>query len=122
MAKITFILDDGEKIEVPLAGGLTIGRVEGNDIVVDDPRIGTEHAEVRRLDGGHFEVRDLSSSTGTFVNGERVELRKLAHGDKMAFGPLNAEFTLEGAEIATMAPAPARTDATAKEKDRANGH
>lgn len=124
MAKITFILDDGEKIEVPLSGPLTIGRIDGNDIVVDDPRISGQHAELRRLDGGNFEVRNLSSEGGTFVNGERVELRKLAHGDKVAFGPLNAEFQLDDVEPAVSAPAtPDKATAGGKEKerDRANG-
>src|SRR5436190_13406959 len=98
MAKITFILDDGEKIEVPLTGGLTIGRVEGNDIVVDDPRISSQHAEVRPLGDGSFEVRDLNSKAGTFVNSQRVEQHKLAHGDKLSFGPLTAEYEMKGQE------------------------
>src|SRR5258706_14694865 len=98
MATITFILDDGERVEVPLAGDLTIGRVEGNDIVVEDSRISSQHAEIHVLEGGNFEVRDRNSKGGTFVNGERIERRKLAHGDKIAFGPLNAEYQAEGPE------------------------
>ena len=127
MAKITFILDEGERIEVPLNGDLTIGRVEGNDIVVDDSRISSQHAEVRKLDGGNFEVRDLKSKAGTFVNGERVETHKLAHGDKIAFGPLVAEYEVEGLEATIIAPAivapapPAEDDATEKELERAKG-
>src|SRR5687767_13849433 len=120
MAKITFILDDGEKVDVPLTGDLTIGRVEGNDIVVDDPRISSKHAEIRRLDGDNFEVRDLESKGGTMVNGERVEQRKLIHGDNIYFGPLNAEYAVEGVEATLVAPAPpAEDDATVKALERA---
>lgn len=122
MAKITFILDDGEKVEVPLAGDITIGRIEGNDVVVDDPRISGKHAELKRLEGGIFELRDLSSKAGTFVNGERIELRKLSHGDKIMFGPLGGEFELDGQEPTIIAPAPpAENDATTKARKAKQG-
>ena len=71
MARLTFILDDGESIEVQLQDDITIGRLDGNDVVVDDPRISSRHAEVHRMPGGGFEVRDLASTAGTLVNGER---------------------------------------------------
>jgi pSer/pThr/pTyr-binding forkhead associated (FHA) protein/predicted nucleic acid-binding Zn-ribbon protein len=119
MAKLIFILDDGEKVDVPLTGDITIGRVEGNDVVVDDPRISSQHAEVRCLASGGYEVRDLTSKAGTFVNGERVKLRILAHGDKVTFGPLAAEFEMAGVEDTVIAPSPpAEDDATEKALER----
>ncbi|RBP46186.1 chromosome segregation ATPase [Roseimicrobium gellanilyticum] len=95
MAKLTFILDDGETIEVPLHDSVTIGRADGNDVVVYDPRISSRHAELHFLSDGKFEVRDLASKAGTYVNGERVERKLLGHGDQVSFGPLKGEFSTE---------------------------
>ena len=95
MAKLTFILDDGETIEVPLHDSVTIGRADGNDVVVYDPRISSRHAELHFLPDGKFEVRDLASKAGTYVNGERVERKLLGHGDQVSFGPLRGEFSTE---------------------------
>ncbi|MEZ0274246.1 MAG: FHA domain-containing protein, partial [Roseimicrobium sp.] len=95
MAKLTFILDDGETIEVPLHDSVTIGRADGNDVVVYDPRISSRHAELHFLSDGKFEVRDLASKAGTYVNGERVERKLLGHGDQVNFGPLKGEFSTE---------------------------
>lgn len=92
MAKLTFILDDEQEIEVPLSDRITIGRVDGNDVVVDDPRMSSRHAEVRRIGEGIYEVHDLGSKGGTFINGERVERQKLHNGDKVGFGPLQGVF------------------------------
>lgn len=92
MAKLTFILDDEQEIEVPLSERITIGRVEGNDVVVDDPRMSSRHAEVRRIGEETYEVRDLGSKGGTFINGERIERQKLHNGDRVSFGPLQGIF------------------------------
>lgn len=55
-----------------LAGSVvTIGREPGNSIVVSDLLVSRRHAEFRRS-GGAWQVRDLASHNGTFVNGQRV--------------------------------------------------
>jgi len=96
MAKLTFVLEDGQAVVVPVVERVSLGREEGNDIVVDDQRISARHAELVRGAEGVFEVHDLASKAGTFVNGERVEQRRpVADGDKIAFGPLIAVFALE---------------------------
>ena len=100
MAKLTFILDDGETIEVPLHDSVTIGRADGNDVVVYDPRISSRHAELHFLSDGKFEVRDLASKAGTYVNGERVERKLLGHGDQVNFGPLKGEFSTDVVQVA----------------------
>ncbi len=71
MAKLTFILDDGQEIVVPLGERVSVGRENGNDVLVDDPRISARHAEITRDATGVFEVHDLASKLGTFVNGEK---------------------------------------------------
>jgi chromosome segregation ATPase len=96
MAKLTFVLEDGQDVVVPVAERVSVGRDDGNDVVVDDPRISARHAELVRSAEGRYEVSDLESKAGTFVNGDRVEKRRpIAGGDKIAFGPLIAVFDLE---------------------------
>lgn len=56
---------------------LTVGRAEADEqqsgrLGLKDPRVSTSHAELI-VDGGSVLVRDLGSSNGTWVNGERVD-------------------------------------------------
>ncbi len=96
MPKLTFVLEDGQDVVVPVGERVSLGRDDGNDVVVDDQRISARHAELVRGAEGSYEVRDLDSKAGTFVNGDRVEKRKpVGNGDKIAFGPLIAVFDLE---------------------------
>ena len=51
---------------------LTVGRAEGNDIVLaDDGQVSRVHAVFERL-AGTWSIRDVNSRNGTFVNGTRV--------------------------------------------------
>lgn len=90
MAKLTFVLEDGQEIVVPLAEHMTVGRWEDNDVVVDDERVSKHHAELVRNADGSIQLFDSSSTAGTFVNGERILSHTLRDGDKLAFGPLTA--------------------------------
>ena len=60
--------------------GLTIGRASDNDLVVAHPSVSAHHAELH-FDGEQFLLRDLSSSNGTFVNGERITYARLFGAD-----------------------------------------
>lgn len=62
-----------------------IGRMEANDVVIDDPTVSRFHAEIFK-DGKNFYVRDLESTNGTFVNGNRVKVKKLHDGDIITLG------------------------------------
>ncbi|HEY3356697.1 MAG TPA: FHA domain-containing protein [Polyangia bacterium] len=78
---------------------LFVGRVAGNDVVLDDSSISRRHARLRLLDAGtRCEVFDLRSANGTFINGERVKLEACAPGDKLRFGDLL--FRVESAAAA----------------------
>ena len=95
MARLTFALEDGQEVTVPLTNQLTLGRAEDNDVVVNDERLSPRHAEILPHPSGGYEVRDLGSSTGTYVNQQRVESCRLIQGDHLSFGPLNAILDLE---------------------------
>ncbi|NLJ54748.1 MAG: DUF3662 domain-containing protein [Intrasporangiaceae bacterium] len=72
-----------------------IGRDEENDIIFDDPGISRRHSEIRvTTDGPHLKatVRDLGSTNGTFVNGERISSQRLEDGDRVTFGRTTVTF------------------------------
>jgi ABC transport system ATP-binding/permease protein len=91
------LLHGGRRIPIP-AGGLLIGRAEGNDIVIDSERASREHARVDPDDGG-FSLTDMGSRHGTLLNGERVRgaTRRLESGDTIEIGDEPLRF-LGGAE------------------------
>jgi hypothetical protein len=80
----------------PLLGSLTtLGRDEGADIVVDDPGVSRRHSEIRvTTDGPHLvtSIRDLNSTNGTFVNGDRISSQRLQDGDRLTLGRTSAVF------------------------------
>jgi pSer/pThr/pTyr-binding forkhead associated (FHA) protein len=64
----------------------TIGRATGADFIVDAALISRVHCRLTALAGGELEVRDLESTNGTYVNGERIETARLASGDRLQVG------------------------------------
>ena len=63
----------------------TIGRHPDSDFFLDDVTVSRRHAEVRRESGG-FTLKDNGSLNGTYVNGDRVEVCELHHGDEIRIG------------------------------------
>ncbi|MBK8902928.1 MAG: FHA domain-containing protein [Anaerolineaceae bacterium] len=51
---------------------LTVGRDPVSDVVLNDPEVSRQHARFSRTDSG-YQVQDLGSTNGTFVNGLRLE-------------------------------------------------
>jgi hypothetical protein len=84
----------------PLLGAITVlGRDDGADIVLDDPGVSRRHCEVRiTADGPHLvsTIRDLGSTNGTFVSGERIRTRHLQDGDRVTLGRTTLTFHLPG--------------------------
>ncbi|NUR30446.1 MAG: ATP-binding cassette domain-containing protein, partial [Catenulispora sp.] len=66
---------------------LRIGRDAGNDIVLHDLQVSRFHAELHLRSGGRgFEIVDLRSHNGTFVNGNRVGRSEVHEGAVIAIG------------------------------------
>jgi ABC-type multidrug transport system ATPase subunit len=63
-----------------------IGRDHENDIVVDDLLVSRFHAELRAQQDGTYELVDLGSRNGTFVNGRAVERAALQDLDIVTVG------------------------------------
>jgi pSer/pThr/pTyr-binding forkhead associated (FHA) protein len=79
--------DEAEKTFRILPGGVrTVGRATGADFIIDAPLVSRVHCRLTALPGGELEVKDLDSTNGTFINGQRVETGKLASGDRLGVG------------------------------------
>jgi hypothetical protein len=78
-----------------IEGRARIGRSEESDIFLVDPSVSRTHAVVE-VDGVEPVVRDLGSTNGTFVNGERIEARPLRDGDELMFGNTRMQFEASG--------------------------
>lgn len=86
MAKLFWLQPDSSIIEFPLkAEQNLIGRTSRCDVRIKHPGISAEHAVVRVLPGSAT-VQDLGSTNGTRVNGKRIELHTLRHGDQIGVG------------------------------------
>ncbi|HYH28302.1 MAG TPA: FHA domain-containing protein [Actinomycetota bacterium] len=102
-------LEDGQALLVvkrgPNAGSkflidkdvTTAGRHPESDIFLDDVTVSRRHAEVRRKDG-RFEIHDMGSLNGTYVNRDRVDTTQLANGDELQIGKFKLVFVTGQAE------------------------
>lgn len=76
-----------EKTYRILPGGIrTIGRATGADFIIDAALISRVHCRLTALPDGGLEIRDLDSTNGTFVNGQRIETARLSPGDRVQVG------------------------------------
>ncbi|HYP28191.1 MAG TPA: HD domain-containing phosphohydrolase [Blastocatellia bacterium] len=86
LSRLTYTDSYGESRTLNLSGGpVKIGRLGDNDLSFDNPYISRHHAEVI-FDGQRYSIRDLGSTSGTFVNDEPVEQRALDDGDLIRLG------------------------------------
>ena len=76
---------------------LRIGRTSDNDLVLSDLSTSRHHAELRKTSDGKYQIVDLDSHNGTFVNGQRVTSATLTEKDIVGIGP--ATFRLTDGEL-----------------------
>ncbi|MFD5919381.1 FHA domain-containing protein [Kitasatospora sp. NPDC058201] len=76
---------------------IRIGRALDNDIVVSDLQVSRHHAELRQLPDGRYEIVDLGSHNGIFLNGQRVERQLIGPQDRLTVG--HSSFVLVGDQL-----------------------
>ncbi|MBT5018426.1 FHA domain-containing protein [bacterium] len=88
---------------IPVGGGDTIpllekkiliGRRSSCEIVLSFPNVSSQHCELNLIDG-YWEIRDLGSSNGIKVNGERYDQKWLHPGDEISIAKNHFEIMYE---------------------------
>jgi len=87
---LTYTKEDGSNVtvrlkEIPRTPAVTIGRGKDAVLVIEDARASRVNTSILYWDD-IFVIRDVHSSNGTFVNGEKIEVAKLNPGDVIKVG------------------------------------
>jgi pSer/pThr/pTyr-binding forkhead associated (FHA) protein len=85
----------------------TIGRVEDNSFQIAEPSVSSHHCEVL-LRGAEVVVRDLNSTNGTFINGDKVTESVLKPGQILRLGQIEMRLETDAAPPPAAAAAGAR--------------
>jgi FHA domain-containing protein len=75
-----FLIVEGVKVFPLKEAVVNLGRRLDNTLVIDDPRVSRNHAQLRAIKG-RYVLFDLNSTGGTFVNGQRANQTVLYPGD-----------------------------------------
>ena len=89
--KNAFLIVDGVKVFPLTQSVVNIGRRLDNQLVIDDPRISRNHAQLRAIKG-RFVIFDLNSTGGTFVNGQRTSQSVMYPGDVISLAGVPLVF------------------------------
>jgi Nif-specific regulatory protein len=105
MATLTVREPGRVAVRVPLGEGLVLGRDEGCDLVLADPKASRRHVEIAPLPGGGWRATDLGSRNRLLVNGEPAAAHDLRHGDAIQIGATLVLFSTED-DLQTESPLP----------------
>lgn len=100
--RVTIAADSGERRELHFTRTFRIGRVDECDVCIKDEHVSRAHAEVA-FENGLWRIRDLNSSNGIFVDGERTAVVALDRPITVRLGIYGPAVSFE----AEPAPAPA---------------
>ena len=93
-AQTAILLIDGRRVVISPAGAV-IGRGRQSDVVLTDPNVSRQHAEIRPR-GGSWVIADLGSTNGSQLNGRRIDGSEvLRPGDEIELGSSVLTFSLE---------------------------
>ena len=78
---------------IPLgAPVITIGRMQGNTVLLNHPQVSAHHARLEQMPGG-YRIVDLGSTNHVYVNAQRVTAQPLKPGDEIRIGPFKLTYT-----------------------------
>ncbi len=86
----SLVLPNGDRFSLT-ESVISVGRHPDCNLVLADPNVSRNHAEIRPK-GDRFEVVDLRSTNGTRVNGVRIDTQVLQDGDELSFGNTRMHF------------------------------
>src|SRR6202451_4296975 len=90
---LVFVQGNEQKNIVLNHSPFNVGRKVDKDLVIADPRVSRDHAQIVMEEGDFFLV-DLGSKHGTFVNGERIQRQKLERNDRLEFGARDSAYVV----------------------------
>ena len=85
MARLVLKFKDKTLKEYQFKTNISIGRIQGNDIVIDNTAVSGKHAAIEVIDK-HYILKDLGSKNGIFVNEKKVQQHNLKEGDNILVG------------------------------------
>jgi FHA domain len=88
----------------------TVGRVEDNTFQIADASVSSHHAEII-LRGSDVVIKDIGSTNGTFIGGEKITETVLKPGQILKFGQV--ELRIDDGSPVVASPAPASAPASA---------
>lgn len=82
------ILDNGEVVETLEMDDdkIKVGKLATSQLHLDDPNVSRIHAVLENQGGGTYQLIDLGSASGTYVNGDKITKEKVGDGDELRFG------------------------------------
>ena len=80
----------------------TIGRLEDNSFQIAEQSVSSHHCEVL-LKGNDVIVKDLNSTNGTYINGEKITEKALKPGQILRLGQIEVRLEADGASAAAPA-------------------
>ena len=97
----------------------TVGRLEDNTFQIAEQSVSSHHCEVL-LKGSDVIVRDLDSTNGTYINGEKISEKVLKPGQILRLGNVEARLEGEGASTPTSAASAGAAAPADKKKQNQN--
>lgn len=103
-SRVAVSLPDGRVLR--FATGFLLGRDASCEVQIVDGQVSRRHAEVLPLQGGSWVVRDLQSSNGLFVDGERVDSAPITTRVAVTLGESGPTVLIEPEVVSRQAEAP----------------
>lgn len=73
---------------------IKIGRNNNNTIIIEHGKISREHAEIIKFSETEFLIKDLDTTHGTFVNGNRIKQTQLTKDSKLQLADFEINVSL----------------------------
>lgn len=91
--------ESNERPRIRLQQRIKIGRDLGSDWLIENLNVSRNHAEIIQNTSGRYEIVDLKSTNGTYLNGVQVKRELLKVGDVISVGGMQRRFTSEGLQV-----------------------